>query len=89
MFEHECTHSGQKKAYGDTYREYEVKSDLPDDEVEARCVSKIHKAMPYDAWLKKYRSGEGGMEHAFSPSYKFKKRGEGEYFFQVISMYTD
>lgn len=89
MFEFECTHSGQKKAYGDTFREYIVRSDLPENEVKARCVSEIYRAMPYDEWLPKYRSGEGGMSHAFSPHYKFQKRGDGEYFYQVISLYTD
>jgi hypothetical protein len=88
-FSYECTHSGQKKAYGDTFREYDVASDLPADEVEAKCLAEIQKAMPYDKWLAKYRSGEGGMEHAFSPHYKFADRGDGKYFFQVISLYTD
>ena len=32
------THSGQKRAYGDTYYEYEVASDLPKEEVEQHHV---------------------------------------------------
>lgn len=88
MFSHELTHSGQKQAYGDTFREYKVLSDLPMADVESKCVSEIHKAIPYDDWLADYRAGKGGMDHAFAAHYKFKSTGENEYFFQVITQYT-
>jgi hypothetical protein len=88
-FQYDLTHSGQKRAYGDTFHEYEVRSDLPAAEVEAQCVSEICKAMPFAEWQEGYRSGKGGMEHAFTKHYKFTDRGDGKYFYQVISLYTD
>ena len=35
------THSGQKKAYGDSFYEYEINSDLPAEEVERVCREKV------------------------------------------------
>lgn len=84
------THSGQKKAYGDSFYEYEVESDLPAAEVEAICAAKICSAIPKSEWLADYRKTGGcTMEEAFRPHYEFKNRGDGKYFYSVCSLYTD
>ena len=38
----ECLHSGQKRPYGDTYREFCVKTDKPMEDVEKYCTEKIY-----------------------------------------------
>lgn len=83
------THCGQKKAYGDSFYEYEISSALPAAEVEQVCATKIYKAMPESEWLIEYRKPGCSMEHAFRSHYKFQKRGDGKYFYQVCNLYTD
>lgn len=84
------THSGQKRAYGDTFYEYEVASDLPKEEVERICAEKISKAIPKSEWLADYRAPGGcSMENAFRPHYEFKHLGGGRYFYSVCRLYTD
>lgn len=84
------THSGQKKAYGDSYYEYDVTSDLPADEVERVCSEKVYKAISHAEWQADYRAPGGcSMDKAFRSHYKFEKRGEGRYFYQVCNLYTD
>ena len=39
----ECTHSGQKARYGDTFREYSVLSVNPEAEVKAYCTEHVRK----------------------------------------------
>lgn len=83
------THSGQKRAYGDTFYEYEVSSDLPATEVERVCREKVYKAGMSEAeWCEKGKT-DRSMDHAFTPHYKFEKRGTGRYFYQVHMLYTD
>lgn len=79
------THSGQKRAYGDSYYEYEVSSDMPADHVERVCRERVHKAIPIDEW----RALPASMENHFKKHYAFKRVGEGRYFYQVTSPYTD
>ncbi|TDI79822.1 MAG: hypothetical protein E2O79_09985 [Caldithrix sp.] len=88
-FKVKSTHSGQKKAYGDTYREFEIISAKPASDVEKFCSEVLYKAQPYDEWLAIYRSKDSTMAHAFSPHYKFRKMEENKYFYQVELMYTD
>lgn len=83
------THSGQKRAYGDTFYEYDVTSDLPADEVERVCREKVYPAMPKKEWQIDYRKPGCSMEHAFRSHYIFEKRGDGRYFYQVCQLYTD
>lgn len=84
------THSGQKRAYGDSFYEYDVTSSLPADEVERVCREKISKAIPESEWLADYRAPGGcSMEKAFRPHYKFQPKGDGKYFYSVCSLYTD
>lgn len=83
------THSGQKKAYGDSFYEYDVTSDLPAEEVERVCREKIYKAIPKSEWLEDYRKPGCSMDNAFRSHYEFQKRGEGRYFYQVRFLYAD
>lgn len=79
------THSGQKEAYGDSYYEYDVTSELPEEEVEKFCSEKLSKAIPYSQW----KAENTSMCNHFRSYYKFTKRGEGKYFYQVTNSYTD
>lgn len=84
------THSGQKRAYGDSFYEYEVTSALPAAEVERICAEKISKAIPKSEWLADYRAPGGcSMEKAFRSHYEFFDRGSGRYFYSVCRLYTD
>ena len=83
------THSGQKRAYGDSFYEYAVTSDLPPDEVERVCREKVYKAIPKSEWQIEYRKPGCSMENAFRSHYIFEKHGEGRYFYQVCQLYTD
>lgn len=85
-----CTHSGQKKAYGDSFYEYDVHSTLPAADVERVCCEKVHKAIPESEYLADYRAPGGcSMEKAFRPHYKFSAKGDGRYFYSVCRIYTD
>lgn len=83
------THSGQKKAYGDSYYEYDVSSDRPAEDVEKVCATEVYKAMPHKEWQEIYRQPGSSMEHAFKPHYVFRSLGEGRFFYQVCCLYTD
>ncbi len=83
------THSGQKRAYGDSYYEYDVTSDLPADQVERVCRERVYKAIPKTEWLADYRTPGCSMEKAFRPHYEFKSLGDGKYFYGVTCLYTD
>ena len=80
-----ATHSGQKRAYGDSYYEYEVTSELPPEEVEKWCSEKLHKAIPQRQW----KDEDNSMCNHFRPYYNFAKREGGKYFYQVINSYAD
>lgn len=85
----DCTHSGQKRAYGDTFREFIILSDKPEAEVEQYCKDSVYEcSLTYDDWLAVERSPESTMDTHFRTSYKFKKTGDGEYFYQVIQQST-
>ena len=82
------THGGQKKAYGDSFYEYEVTSDLPADEIERICREKINKAMPIEQYRREYKEKPTADNH-FRSHYTFKKRPDGSYFYSVCYPYTD
>lgn len=83
------THSGQKRAYGDTFYEYDVTSDLPADLVERICSERIYKAISKAEWQADYCAPACSMEKAFRAHYEFKSLGDGKYFYQVRCLYTD
>lgn len=82
------THSGQKKAYGDSYYEYDVSSDLPAEEVERVCSERVYKAISEKQYREEYRAAPT-MDNHFRAHYTFLKRGEGRYFYQVCFPYAD
>jgi len=82
------THSGQKKAYGDSFYEYDVTSELPADQVEAVCREKVYKAMPEAQYLAELRANSS-MDNAFRAAYTFKQAGEGKYRYVVKYPYAD
>ena len=85
----ECTHSGQKRRYGDTFREFKIKTNRPMEDVEKYCTEHVCKcSLPYADWLAKERSADSSMESHFRNSYKFRKTSDGEYFYQVIQQST-
>lgn len=82
------THGGQKKAYGDSFYEYEVTSDLPPYEVERICAEKIEKAMPIEQYRQEYKAKPIADNH-FRKHYTFRKRPDGTYLYSVCFPYTD
>eukprot|EP01035_Chromulina_nebulosa_P038938 gene38938-52581_t len=44
-------HQGQKRAYGDSFYEYEVISDFPVEDVEKYCTTELRKAIPKNQYL--------------------------------------
>lgn len=84
------THSGQKKAYGDSYYEYDVTSDRPAEAVERLCRERIYKSDVTKAeWITDYRTPGCSMENAFRPHYEFTDLGNGKYRYVVRSLYAD
>lgn len=81
-------YSGQKYRYGDTFYEYEVKSELPAAEVERVCRDSIRKAIPESEWLADRRAPGCSTDKMFRPHYKFQSKG-GIYFYSVCYLYTD
>lgn len=84
----DCTHRGQKRAYGDSYYEYMVESDLPTEEVERVCSEKVYKAISEDMYRAEYKAAPTADNH-FRSSYKFKSIGGGKYLYVVTFPYTD
>ena len=81
-------HAGQKHAYGDSFYEYDILSDHPPEEVERVCAADIHSAIPIQQWRDENRA-KPSMDNHFRSHYVFQKRGDGKYFYQVISPYMD
>lgn len=82
------TQYGQKRAYGDSFYEYTVTSDLPADEVEKVCREKIYKAIPLARYRAEYKAAPT-MDNHFRNHYTFTKRPDGSYFYSVCSPYAD
>lgn len=84
------THSGQKRAYGDSFYEYEVTSDLPAEEVEKVCRERVYKCSVSTAdWLADYRKPGCSMDDAFRPHYEFKQLGTDKFSYVVTCLYAD
>lgn len=84
-----CTHAGQKRRYGDTFREFTVKTDKPESEVKKYCTEHVRKCGLTNAdYLADERAGVKDFGDHFRSSYKFKKVKEGEYFYQITEPST-
>lgn len=85
----ECTHAGQKRAYGDTFREFTVKSDKPESEVKEYCTEHVYPCkLTTEEYLADERAGVKDFGDHFRSNYKFIKVRDGEYFYQVIQPST-
>jgi hypothetical protein len=85
----ECTHTGQKRAYGDTFREFTVKTDKPESEVKDYCIDHVYKCrLTNEEYLADERAGVKDFGDHFRSHYKLKKVKEGEYFYQVTQPST-
>ena len=83
------THSGQKRAYGDSYYEYEVTSALAADEVEKVCREKVYVCpLSEQQWRDEYKAKPSADNH-FRSHYTFKARPTGGYFYSVRFPYAD
>lgn len=82
------THSGQKRAYGDSYYEYDVVSELPAEQVERVCRERIYKAMPQSQYLEEFKANRTADNH-FRAHYTFTDRGGGRYGYSVCFPYAD
>lgn len=96
MFYAEKTHSGQYKRYGDSYYEWDVRSDEPttQEEVTKWCMESLlnGKQLPeYAEWSKNIRMGgekQYDMAYYFAGYYTMKE-WEGNFHFTVCKPYTD
>jgi hypothetical protein len=85
----ECTHTGQKRAYGDTFREFTVKTDKPEDEVKSYCTERVYKCgLTSTEYLKDERAGVKDFGDHFRSNYSLRKIKDGEYFYQVVKPST-
>jgi len=85
----ECTHTGQKRRYGDTFREFTVKTDKPQDEVEKYCAEKVRPCkLTTEEYLRDERAGVKDFGDHFRSNYSIRKIKEGEYFYQVVEPST-
>jgi len=85
----EQTHSGQKRRYGDTFREFTIKTDKPESEVKEYCTEHVHKCdLTNEEYLKDERAGVKDFSDHFRSSYKFRKMRNGEYWYQITEPST-
>lgn len=85
----QCTHSGQRKAYGDSFTDYEVSSNRPMTEVEQFCREHIH-ACPLSRaqWQAEYKANPTASNH-FRSHYLFRTVAPERYAYSVCFPYTD
>jgi hypothetical protein len=88
-YEVKQTHQGQKARYGDSFYEFNVKSDKPKDEVEEYCKENVKKCQLTSVeYLADERAGVKDFGDHFRLNYSLKEIGKGEYFYQVVSPST-
>jgi len=74
------THSGQKRAYGDSFYEYTIKTDKPADEVEEYCTENVMKCgLTTEEYLADERAGVKDFGDHFRSNYTFRKSRDSEY----------
>jgi len=84
-----CTHSGQKRPYGDTFREFTIKTDKPENEVKDYCTESVYKCnLTTDEYLADERAGVKDFGDHFRSNYKFRKVRDGEYSYVVTQPST-
>ena len=93
MIEAKQTHCGQHRRYGDFYREWEVKTDLPQGEVIEWCFENLYKRrVPHASeWHVNIRVGgekDGDPGYYFAGYYSIRKI-DGGYEFTICEPYAD
>lgn len=82
-------HSGQKRAYGDSFYEYEVTSELPVESVERVCSERVYKCgLTMAKWRDENRANPSMANH-FRSHYEFQDRGGGKFFYRVTFPFAD
>ncbi|WP_155931494.1 hypothetical protein [Methylopila sp. 73B] len=98
MFEMKQAHGGQKRAYGDSYYEYEIKSDLGANETLAKALFEVREKWSRIAISEaEYRrldrlksdDPEYDFGNHFRPYYKIANIGDNSYQLTIITAYTD
>ena len=85
----ECTRSGQKRAYGDTFREFTIKTSKPESDVKDYCTEHVYKcSLTREEYLADERAGVKDFGDHFRSNYNFRKGKDGEYFYQIIQPST-
>ena len=80
----ECTHTGQRRPYGDSFREFTIKTDKPESDVKAYCIEHVHKCnLTSEEYLADERAGVKDFGDHFRSNYKFRKVKDGVYFYQI------
>lgn len=92
MIEAKQTHCGQYKRYGDFFREWEIMTNLPEEEVIEWCFENLlkRKVPPEREWHANIIGGEknGDYRYYFAGYYSISKI-DGGYKFVVCVPYTD
>ena len=83
------TQNGQKRAYGDTFREFTIKTDKPEEEVKKYCTEHVRECkLTTEEYLKDERAGVKDFGDHFRSNYKFRKVSDGVYFYQITEPST-
>ena len=93
MIEAKQTHCGKYRPYDDFHREWEVTTDLPEEEVIEWCFENLHKhrVPPSGEWHANIRSGgekDGDYGYYFAGYYSIRKINGG-YKFVICEPYAD
>lgn len=83
------THAGQKARYGDSFREFTIKSDKPESEVKEYCTKHVMQcSLTSEQYLKELRAGLDDFGDHFRANYSFRKVSDGVYFYQITEPST-
>lgn len=94
MIKAKMTHNGQYRRYGDSFKEWDIETDEPKEDVLAYCFKELYKyEVPEETeWRKTIREGDlfekGLGSYYFSGYYTLKKTQDG-YHFTVCLPFTD
>ena len=84
------THSGQKRAYGDSFNEYEITGSGTREEVEQFALDNIatdypKPPIPFEQW----KAEDANAGNHFRRYYKLRQLEDGKWFYQIIRPFAD
>lgn len=83
------TFSGQKARYGDSFREFTIKTDKTESEVKKYCTEHVHKcSLTSELYLTELRAGLEDFGDHFRSHYKFEKVTDGVYRYKITEPST-